>query len=165
MLERIITQPDPYEPYLLSQGIRFGDLLFISGQAGAGDDGCIVDGGFLAQGEQAFANLRRALEAGGSSLRDVIKDQNISRYTLIQLSSKLDGGPQGGILNTPFVARFARPTEMTMNMWLETVVEDDGTEVLQLQYEQIIFFEFMFGSNGQTTRWPHIQVNTLRKKA
>jgi reactive intermediate/imine deaminase len=73
MLERIITQPDPYEPYLLSQGIRVGDLLFISGQAGAGDDGRIVDGGFLAQGEQAFANLRRALEAGGSSLRDVIK--------------------------------------------------------------------------------------------
>ena len=72
MLERIITQPDPYEPYLLSQGIRFGDLLFISGQAGAGDDGRIVDGGFLAQGEQAFANLRRALEAGGASLRDVI---------------------------------------------------------------------------------------------
>ena len=73
MLERIITQPDPYEPYLLSQGIRFGDLLFISGQAGAGDDGHIVDGGFIAQGEQAFANLQRALEAGGSSLRDVIK--------------------------------------------------------------------------------------------
>jgi reactive intermediate/imine deaminase len=73
MLERIITHPDPYEPYLLSQGIRFGDLLFISGQAGAGADGRIVDGGFLAQGEQAFANLRRALEAGGSSLRDVIK--------------------------------------------------------------------------------------------
>jgi enamine deaminase RidA (YjgF/YER057c/UK114 family) len=73
MLERIITQPDPYEPYLLSQGIRFGDLLFISGQAGAGDDGRIFDGGFIAQGEQAFANLQRALEAGGSSLRDVIK--------------------------------------------------------------------------------------------
>jgi 2-iminobutanoate/2-iminopropanoate deaminase len=73
MLERIITQPDPYEPYLLSQGIRFGDLLFISGQAGAGDDGRIVDGGFIAQGEQAFMNLRRALEAGGAGLRDVIK--------------------------------------------------------------------------------------------
>jgi reactive intermediate/imine deaminase len=73
MLERIITQPDPYEPYLLSQGIRFGDLLFISGQAGAGDDGRIVDGGFIAQGEQAFMNLRRALKAGGAGLRDVIK--------------------------------------------------------------------------------------------
>jgi reactive intermediate/imine deaminase len=73
MLEQVITQPDNYAPYLLSQGIRFGDLLFISGQAGAGDDGKIVAGGFLAQGEQAFSNLRRALEAGGSSLKGVIK--------------------------------------------------------------------------------------------
>jgi hypothetical protein len=97
-------------------------------------------------------------------LRDAIKDQNISKYTLIQLTSKHDGGPQGGINNIPFVQKFANVTEMTLNMWLETVVED-GKEVLQLQYEQIIFFEFMFGSNGQTTRWPHIQINTLRKKA
>ena len=73
MLHRVTTQPDPYEPFLLSQGIRFGELLFISGQAGAGDDGRIVPGGFLAQGRQAFANLRRALEAGCSSLKDVIK--------------------------------------------------------------------------------------------
>lgn len=73
MLERIITQPDNYEPFLLSQAIKFGNLLFVSGQAGAGDDGKIVNGGFRAQGEQAFANLRRALEAGGSGLEDVIK--------------------------------------------------------------------------------------------
>lgn len=73
MLQRVITQPDNYAPFLLSQGIQFGNLLFISGQAGANDDGKIVDGGFLAQGEQAFSNLRRALEAGGSSLKDVIK--------------------------------------------------------------------------------------------
>lgn len=73
MLERVMTQPDNYAPFLLSQGIRFGNLLFISGQAGAGDDGKIVDGGFRAQGEQAFANLSRALEAGGSRLQDVIK--------------------------------------------------------------------------------------------
>ena len=73
MLERVTTQPDNYEPFLLSQGIRFGNLLFISGQAGAADDGKIVAGGFLSQGEQAFSNLRRALEAGGSSLKDVIK--------------------------------------------------------------------------------------------
>lgn len=73
MLHRIVTDPDPYAPFLLSQGMRFGELLFISGQAGAGDDGRIVGGGFLAQGRQAFANLRRALEAGGSGLTDVIK--------------------------------------------------------------------------------------------
>jgi reactive intermediate/imine deaminase len=73
MLERVITTPDNYEPFLLSQGIKFNNLLFVSGQAGAGNDGKIVDGGFRAQGEQAFVNLRRVLEAGGSSLDDVIK--------------------------------------------------------------------------------------------
>lgn len=73
MLERVTTQPDNYEPFLLSQGIRFGNLLFISGQAGADNDGKIVAGGFLAQGEQTFSNLRRALDAGGSSLNHVIK--------------------------------------------------------------------------------------------
>lgn len=73
MLNRITTTPDPYEPFLLSQGIRVGDLLFISGQAGYDADGRIVQGVFKAQGEQAFANLRRALEAGGSSLADVAK--------------------------------------------------------------------------------------------
>jgi reactive intermediate/imine deaminase len=73
VLERVITQPDNYAPFLLSQGIRFGKLLFISGQAGADDEGRIVEGGFRAQGEQAFANLHRALEAGGSRLEDVIK--------------------------------------------------------------------------------------------
>ncbi|KTE07940.1 RidA family protein [Sphingopyxis sp. H115] len=72
-LERVVTTPDNYAPFLLSQGIKFGNLLFVSGQAGAGEDGQIVAGGFRAQGEQAFANLRRALEAGGSSLEDVIK--------------------------------------------------------------------------------------------
>jgi len=73
MIERIVTHPDPYEPFLLSQGIKANGWLFISGQAGAGEDGRIVPGGVLAQGEQAFANLRRALEAGGASLKDVVK--------------------------------------------------------------------------------------------
>jgi 2-iminobutanoate/2-iminopropanoate deaminase len=73
MLKRVHTTPDVYEPFLLSQGIRMGNVLYISGQAGYGDDGKIVEGGFRAQGEQAFSNLRRALEAGGSSLENVAK--------------------------------------------------------------------------------------------
>jgi 2-iminobutanoate/2-iminopropanoate deaminase len=73
MLKRVHTTPDIYEPFLLSQGIRMGDVLYVSGQAGYGDDGKIVEGGFRAQGEQAFSNLRRALEAGGSSLDNVAK--------------------------------------------------------------------------------------------
>lgn len=72
-VQRIQTDPDPYQPYLLSQGIRVGDLLFVSGQAGYSDTGGIVEGGFDAQAERAFANLDRALRAGGSSLRNVVK--------------------------------------------------------------------------------------------
>lgn len=40
-LQRIKTQPDVYEPFLLSQGIRVGDFLFGSGQAGYDNQGQI----------------------------------------------------------------------------------------------------------------------------
>ncbi|KAA6120830.1 YjgF family translation initiation inhibitor [Cupriavidus sp. H18C1] len=74
LLEQVRTNPDPYAPFLLSQGIRVGNLVFISGQAAIGDDGNIVGrGDFDKQAEQAFRNLRRALEAAGSSLDRVAK--------------------------------------------------------------------------------------------
>jgi len=73
-LEQVHTKPDPYAPYLLSQAIRAGGFLFVSGQAGVGDDGAIVGrDDFDAQAEQAFSNLRRALQAGGSGLDRVVK--------------------------------------------------------------------------------------------
>jgi 2-iminobutanoate/2-iminopropanoate deaminase len=70
----IRVDPDPYVPYRLSQGFRVGDLLLISGQAAIGEDGALVGvGDFDAQAEQVFRNLRRVLEAGGSSLDRVVK--------------------------------------------------------------------------------------------
>lgn len=72
-IERVHTEPDPYEPFLLSQAIRAGDLLFVSGQAGYDDRGQVVPGGFDAQAAQAFANLERALRAGGAQLDAVVK--------------------------------------------------------------------------------------------
>jgi hypothetical protein len=95
-------------------------------------------------------------------LRDAIKEENIKNHLHIKMSSKNKTGAQGGILNVPFVNRFAPTVEMNMQMWIETVVENDK-EILQLQYEQVIFFEFAFGDSGGTTSWPHIQINTLRK--
>ena len=47
-------------------------------------------------------------------------------------------------------------------MWIETVIEN-GKEIQLLQYEQVMFFVFQFGTDGGATIWPHIQVNTLRK--
>ncbi len=72
-LQGITTRPDPYKPYLLSQAIKAGPFVFVSGQAGYDNDGNIVTGGFAAQGEQAFSNLNRALTAAGSSLKAVAK--------------------------------------------------------------------------------------------
>ena len=64
-IEGVTTQPDPYARYLLSQAIKSGPFVFVSGQAGYDDDGKIVEGDFAVQGEQAFQNLKRALTAAG----------------------------------------------------------------------------------------------------
>jgi 2-iminobutanoate/2-iminopropanoate deaminase len=70
----IRLDPDPYEPFRLSQGFRVGDLLLISGQAAIDEHGQLVGvGDFDAQAEQTFRNLQRVLEAGGSSLDRVVK--------------------------------------------------------------------------------------------
>ncbi len=73
-IARIVTEPDPYARYRLAQGYRVGDLLFISGQASYDDEGRIVGAGdFAAQAHRAMTNLERALRAGGSSLKNVVK--------------------------------------------------------------------------------------------
>ena len=70
----IRLDPDPYEPFRLSQGFRVGELLFVSGQAAIDEHGQIVGAGdFDAQAEQTFRNLARVLEAGGASLDRVVK--------------------------------------------------------------------------------------------
>jgi reactive intermediate/imine deaminase len=73
-LEQVLTKPDPYAPFLLSQAIRANGFVFVSGQAAIGDDGEIVgEGDFDRQAEQAFGNLDRALKAAGSGLDKVVK--------------------------------------------------------------------------------------------
>ena len=73
-VQQITTDPDPYAPYLLSQGIRVGELLLISGQVGIDGSGELVSlDDFDAQADQAFRNLANVLEAGGSSLAQVVK--------------------------------------------------------------------------------------------
>lgn len=73
-LEQVVTRPDPYAPFLLSQAIKANGFVFVSGQAAIGDDGEIVgEGDFDRQAEQAFGNLDRALKASGSGLDKVVK--------------------------------------------------------------------------------------------
>jgi len=73
-LEQVRLDPDPYEPFRLSQAIRVGELLFVSGQAAIDEHGELVGvGDFDAQAEQVFHNLARVLEAGGSRLDRIVK--------------------------------------------------------------------------------------------
>ena len=72
--QRVTAEPDWYEPYAISLGIRVGDLVFVSGQAAVDEQGRTVgDGDFEAQARQAFANVATVLAAAGSGLEHVVK--------------------------------------------------------------------------------------------
>jgi 2-iminobutanoate/2-iminopropanoate deaminase len=71
--EKVVSFPWDVQ-YRISQALCVGNLVFVSGQAAIDENGNAVgEGDFLAQGHQAFANLRRVLEGAGSSLDHVVK--------------------------------------------------------------------------------------------
>jgi 2-iminobutanoate/2-iminopropanoate deaminase len=73
-LKEITTDRAPRSRSPLSQAIRSGDLLFVSGQVAARPDGGgAVEGGIREQTRQVMENLAAVLEAGGSSMRGVVK--------------------------------------------------------------------------------------------
>lgn len=64
--------PKAIGPY--SAGVKIGDFIFTAGQLGINPEtGSIVNGGVSAETSQALNNLKAVLEAGGSSLSNVIK--------------------------------------------------------------------------------------------
>ena len=74
MKEVISTEkaPGAIGPY--SQAIKAGGMLFCSGQIPIDPaTGEFVEGGVAEQTEQVFKNLMAVLEAGGSSLDNVVK--------------------------------------------------------------------------------------------
>ena len=59
-------------PY--AQGVRVGNLIFTAGQGGLDPiTGQVVPGGIKEQTERTIENLKAVLEAGGSSLGQVVK--------------------------------------------------------------------------------------------
>ncbi|ASS67676.1 MULTISPECIES: Rid family detoxifying hydrolase [Paenibacillus] len=63
--------PAAIGPY--SHAVRFGSLLFTSGQIPLLEDGSLIEGGIQEQTHQVFRNLQAVLAAGGSSLGNVVK--------------------------------------------------------------------------------------------
>jgi 2-iminobutanoate/2-iminopropanoate deaminase len=64
--------PAAIGPY--AQGVRVGNLLFTAGQGGLDPTtGQVVPGGIKEQTERTLENLNAVLQAGGSSLAQVVK--------------------------------------------------------------------------------------------
>lgn len=66
------SAPEAIGPY--SQGVRSGNMLFVSGQIGIDSQtGALATGGVEAQTDTALKNLKAIVEAGGSCMEDVLK--------------------------------------------------------------------------------------------
>jgi 2-iminobutanoate/2-iminopropanoate deaminase len=77
MAKRIVRTdkaPAPFQGAPYSQGIVFGDLVFVSGQV-AVDPATneLVDGGIAEQTARVLENVGAILEAAGSSLANLVK--------------------------------------------------------------------------------------------
>jgi len=64
--------PSAVGPY--SQAVAANGFVYLSGQLGlVPETGKLIDGGTLAQAQQAFRNIAEVLEAAGSSVENVVK--------------------------------------------------------------------------------------------
>jgi 2-iminobutanoate/2-iminopropanoate deaminase len=70
---RTESAPAPFQGAPYSQAIRYGDLLFVSGQLGLRAGESELPGAIAEQTEQALANLRVILEEAGSGLDRLVK--------------------------------------------------------------------------------------------
>jgi 2-iminobutanoate/2-iminopropanoate deaminase len=57
----------------MSDAVRAGDFVFLSGLVGFGPDGRIVEGGIAAETDRIMADAADILKRAGASLRDVVK--------------------------------------------------------------------------------------------
>ena len=66
--------PAPFQGAPYSQGIVFGDLVWVSGQVAIDPaSGNVVEGGISEQTEQVMQNVSAILEEAGSGLKQLVK--------------------------------------------------------------------------------------------
>ena len=66
--------PAPFQGAPYSQAIRWGELIFVSGQLAVDpESGDMVEGGIAEQTDQVMRNLEAILEEAGSSLKQILK--------------------------------------------------------------------------------------------
>ncbi len=73
MAKEYIAPASVHRAATYSHAVKVGNTIYVSGQIGCDIDGKVVPGGFQAQAERAFENLRLVLAAAGATFRDVVK--------------------------------------------------------------------------------------------
>lgn len=125
MRETVKTEKAPAAIGPYSQGIRSGGFLFCSGQIPLDPaTGKMVAGGIEAQTERVMRNLAAVLEAGGASLRSVVK-------TTVYLVDLADFPAMNGVYGTFFPEEPpARATVQVAKLPVGALVEIDAVASL-----------------------------------
>jgi reactive intermediate/imine deaminase len=113
--ELVRTGPAPMNlPF--SPGIKFGDLIFVSGQGPIDQNGKVVQGDFKSQTKSTLENFRRVLVAAQSGLEYVLQ-------TTVYLSDLNDYSSMNEVYSTffpdPKPARTAVRADLLFGMKVE----------------------------------------------
>jgi len=114
---------------------------------------------------QKSADVTQSMvENPNSVLQKDIAGQNITKTTVLAISSAHAPVAGGGTANTAFLEAAsappggnARAVEVSAIFWIETIAREGEPDKIQLQYTQLVQLDF----NG--LRWPHVTVATLHK--
>ena len=73
-MKKETVKASPAPPNLpFSPGIRYGDLVFVSGQGPIDQNGKLIPGDIKAQTRTTLENFRRVVSAAGSSMENVLQ--------------------------------------------------------------------------------------------
>lgn len=132
MPKKIVNPPGLAPPSGFSHGIEArGRLLFLAGQTAQDKSGRIVaPGDLVEQFRQALANVGAVLEAGGGSLRDVVK---LTFYVLDKTEYRARAKAIGRVYRDLMGGHYPATTLVEVKaLWDdEALVEIDGIAVLE----------------------------------
>lgn len=117
MRSEVSTSQAPPPGGSYTQAIRWGDLLYVSGQTPRDLERRDVGGTFRAQAEQTYANLAAVAAAGGAAMADALK-------VTVYLQNSADAAEADAVFAEVFPA--PRPARTTVTVTIPVSIEIDA---------------------------------------
>ncbi|RXZ79270.1 RidA family protein [Paenibacillaceae bacterium] len=126
-LQTVSTDKAPAAIGPYSQAVRFGNLLFTSGQIPLDLNGEIVQGGIEEQTHQVFKNLQAVLAEAGANFSDVVKAtvfiKDMNQFAAVNSIYADYFGDHKPARSTVEVARLPKDVFVEIELIVATVVE------------------------------------------